>query len=94
MTPVQLIEAFGTDARAAAVLANLTPRERLNVESIMTMTPAQLRAAFGTATPGARGSRPAAAVGATFAPKRMPPSALQRVLEAAYLGIPFAGPRP
>jgi hypothetical protein len=49
MTPVQRIEAFGTNQDAAAVVASLTPAERLYVESIMTMTPSQLRAAFGTA---------------------------------------------
>jgi hypothetical protein len=48
LTPVQFIEAFGTDVRAAAALASLTPQERQNVEAIMTLTPAQLRAAFGT----------------------------------------------
>jgi hypothetical protein len=48
LTPVQLLEAYGTDARAAAALAPLTPTERLSVESIMTLTPRQLRAAFGT----------------------------------------------
>ena len=50
MTPVQLIEAFGTDARTAAALASLTPKERISVESIITSTPAQLRAAFGTSS--------------------------------------------
>src|SRR5262249_40926809 len=48
LTPIQRLEASGTDMRAAATLATLTPQERLHVESIMTMTPAQLRAAFGT----------------------------------------------
>jgi hypothetical protein len=48
LTPVQLIEAFGTDVRAAAALASLAPQERQHVEAIMTLTPAQLRAAFGT----------------------------------------------
>ena len=48
MTPVQLIEAFGTDVRAAAALSSLSPKERQYIESIMTLTPAQLRATFGT----------------------------------------------
>jgi hypothetical protein len=48
MTPVQLVEAFGTDVNAAVALSSLTPKERQHVEAIMTLTPAQLRAAFGT----------------------------------------------
>jgi hypothetical protein len=48
MTPVQLLEAFGTNTHAGVALALLTPKERLDVESIMALTPAQLRAAFGT----------------------------------------------
>ena len=48
MTPVQLIEAFGTDTPTAVALAGLTPKERQHVESIITSTPAQLRAAFGS----------------------------------------------
>ena len=51
MTPVQLIEAFGTDVGTAGALASLTAQERLHVEAIITMTPAQLVAAFGTGTP-------------------------------------------
>jgi hypothetical protein len=49
-TPVQLVEAYGTDTQAAIALASLTPQQRLHIEAIMTMTPAQLRAAFGTGT--------------------------------------------
>lgn len=48
LTPLQRLEAFGTDFEAAAALAPLGPRERLQVESIIALTPTQLRAAFGT----------------------------------------------
>jgi len=48
LTPLQLIETFGTDFEAAAALAPLDPRERQHVESIITLTPTQLRAAYGT----------------------------------------------
>ena len=50
MTPVQLIEAFGTDVKAATVLASLTPQERRYVESIMALTPEQLAAGAAGAT--------------------------------------------
>jgi hypothetical protein len=50
LTPIQRLEAYGTDMRAAATLAGLTRPERLYAESIMAMTPAELRAAFGTST--------------------------------------------
>jgi len=48
LSPAELVAAFGTDARSAAVLASLTLAERQHVESITALTPAQLRAAFGT----------------------------------------------
>jgi hypothetical protein len=64
MTPAQLKAAFGTGFNAAradapmlgsnwpsywpTVLASLTPSERQHVQTITSMTPAQLVAAFGT----------------------------------------------
>jgi hypothetical protein len=48
LTPVQRLEAYGTNVQAAAALATLGPAERLYVETIMSMTPEQLKAVFGT----------------------------------------------